>query len=180
MLKRRFWKQNFFMDTRIRMRLVRIRQQWIEDARLNHSLKSISPIPHWQKPVNLCAWTITKKTECLPWIITSIPYRKYPKYFCYWPNIPWGMNGCMKTVKFISYIEIILKTSPTQRFCNFLEKLQKSQFLLGTLLPPLTLGIISFSKNCDFSNFWQFLEKLQKLQKSQLFRPRELGFFSCQ
>ena len=38
MLKRRFWKQNFFMDTRSRMRLVRIRQQWIEDARLNHSL----------------------------------------------------------------------------------------------------------------------------------------------
>ena len=38
LLKRRFWKQNFFMDTRIRLRLVRIRQQWIEDARLNHSL----------------------------------------------------------------------------------------------------------------------------------------------
>ena len=38
MLKRRFWKQNFFMDTRIRLRLVKIRQQWIEDARLNHNL----------------------------------------------------------------------------------------------------------------------------------------------
>ena len=43
MLKRRFWKQNFFMDTRIGMRLVRIRQQWIEDARLNHSLNKYFP-----------------------------------------------------------------------------------------------------------------------------------------
>ena len=52
-------------------------------------------------------------------------------------------------------------------FHNFFEKpqkLQKSQFLLGTLLPPVTLDLINFSKNCDFSNFLQFLEKLQKSQ----------------
>ena len=38
--------QNFFMDTGIRMGLVRIRQQRIEDARLNHRVTSISLIPH--------------------------------------------------------------------------------------------------------------------------------------
>ena len=51
-------------------------------------------------------------------------------------------------------------------FRNFFEKsqkLQKSQFLLGTLLPPVTLVVINFSKNCNFSNFSQFLEKLQFL-----------------
>ena len=55
-------------------------------------------------------------------------------------------------------------------FHNFFEKpqkLQKSQFLLGTLLPPVTLDLINFSKNCNFSNYSQFLEKSQKLQKSQ-------------
>ena len=31
----------------------------------------------------------------------------------------------------------------------------------------VTLYLIDFTKNCDFSNFLQFLEKLQKLQKSQ-------------
>ena len=64
----------FFMDTGIRMELVTISQQWIEDARLNHRVTSISLIPPWQKRVNLCAWTINKKTECLPWIIAIIPY----------------------------------------------------------------------------------------------------------
>ena len=33
----------------------------------------------------------------------------------------------------------------------------KSQFLLGTLLFPLPLEFSNFSKNCDFSNFSQFL-----------------------
>ena len=74
MLKIKFWEQIFFMDTGIRMGLVRISQQWIEDARLNHRVTSISLIPPWQKRVNLCAWTINKKTECLPWIIAIIPY----------------------------------------------------------------------------------------------------------
>ena len=41
------------------------------------------------------------------------------------------------------------------------------QFLLDTLLPPVTFDLINFSKNCDFSNFSQFLEESQKLQKSQ-------------
>ena len=62
------------------------------------------------------------------------------------------------------------KNCEFSNFLQFLEKsqkLQKSQFLLGTLVPPVTLDLISFSKNCDFSNFSQFLEKSQKLQKSQ-------------
>ena len=50
---------------------------------------------------------------------------------------------------------------------QFLEKLQKSQFLLDTLLPPVPLDLINLSKNCDFPNFSQFLEESQKLQKSQ-------------
>ena len=45
-------------------------------------------------------------------------------------------------------------------------KLEKSQFLLDTLLPPLTLDLVHFSKNCDFSNFSQFLEKSQFLLAS--------------
>ena len=38
--------------------------------------------------------------------------------------------------------------------------------MLDTLLPPVPLDFINFSKNCDFSNFSQFLEKSQKFQKS--------------
>ena len=52
------------------------------------------------------------------------------------------------------------KKCDLSNFSQFLEKsqnLQKSQFLLGTLLPLLTLVLINFSKNCDFSNFSQVL-----------------------
>ena len=59
--KEQILRAKFFMDIGIRMGLVRISQQWIEDARLNHTVTSISLIPHWQKPVNLCASMITKK-----------------------------------------------------------------------------------------------------------------------
>ena len=52
-------------------------------------------------------------------------------------------------------------------FSKFSQFLEKSQFLLRTLLPPVPLYLINFSKNCDFSNFSQFLEESQKLQKSQ-------------
>ena len=38
-----------------------------------------------------------------------------------------------------------------------------------TRLSPLTLVLTNFSKNCDFPDYFQFLEKLQKLQKSQFF-----------
>ena len=48
-------------------------------------------------------------------------------------------------------------------FSNFLQFLEKSQFLLDTLVPSVTLDLINFSKNCDFSNFSQFLEKSQFL-----------------
>ena len=40
MLKSSFWEQNVFMDTGIRMGLVRISQQWIEDASLNQTATS--------------------------------------------------------------------------------------------------------------------------------------------
>ena len=40
---------------------------------------------------------------------------------------------------------------------RFRGELQKSQFLLDTLVPPLPLEFSNFSKNCDFSNFSQFL-----------------------
>ena len=57
---------------------------------------------------------------------------------------------------------------PTMDHCKyslfFAIFLEKSQFLLGTPLPPVKLDLINFSKNCDFSNFSQFLEKLQKSQ----------------
>ena len=46
---------------------------------------SISLIPDWQKPVNLCAWTIMKKTEWLPWIIAIIPY--FSQFFWKTPEI---------------------------------------------------------------------------------------------
>ena len=62
---------------------------------------------------------------------------------------------------------------PTMDHCNYSlffafffeksQKLQQSQILLGTLLPPVTLDLINFSKNCDFFNFSQFLAKLQFL-----------------
>ena len=54
------------------------------------------------------------------------------------------------------------------KILQFLEKSLKSQFLLGTLLPTLTLGVIYFSKNCDFSIFLQFLEKSQFLLSTLL------------
>ena len=45
-------------------------------------------------------------------------------------------------------------------------------FFAGLSLPPLTHKFDgNFSKNCDFSNFSQFLEKSQKLQKSQFLLP---------
>ena len=161
MLKSRFWEQIFFMDTGIRMGLVRIIQQWIEDARLNHRVTSISLIPHWQKPANLCAWTITKKTKCLPWIIASIPY--FLQFFL--EKSQFLLGTLLPPVK----LDLInfSKNCDFSNFSQLLEKLQKSQFLLGTLVPPLTLVVINFSKNCDFSNFSQFLEESQKLQKSQ-------------
>ena len=55
---------------------------------------------------------------------------------------------------------VLITFSDFSNFLQFLEKsqkLQKWQFLLGTLLPPLPLEFRNFSKNCDFSNFSQFL-----------------------
>ena len=54
-----------------------------------------------------------------------------------------------------------------------------------TLLPPLTLVLTNFSKNCHFPNYFQFLEKSQKLQKWQFLLgtllpplPLEFSYFS--
>ena len=48
-------------------------------------------------------------------------------------------------------------------FSNFSQFWQKSQFLLDTFVPPVTLDLINFRKNCNFSNYSQFLEKSQFL-----------------
>ena len=61
------------------------------------------------------------------------------------------------------------KNCDFSNFSRFLEesqKLQKSQFLLLTLLPSVTLDLIDFIKNCDFSNFPQFLEKWRKCRNA--------------
>ena len=58
------------------------------------------------------------------------------------------------------YLDLI-NFSKNCNFSNFLQfleksqKLQRSQYLLDTLLPPVTLDLINFSKNGDFSNFWR-------------------------
>ena len=65
------------------------------------------------------------------------------------------------------------KNCDFSNFSQFLEKsqkLEKSQFFLDTLLPPLTLDLVYFNKNCDFSNFSPFLEKSQKLENSSSVR----------
>ena len=106
-----------FMDTGIRIGLVRISPQWIDDARLNHRVTTNSLIPHRQKPA-------------------------------------------LDLINFS-------KNCDLSNFSQFLEKsqkLRKSQFLLSTFLPPVTLDLINFGKNCDLSNFSQFLEKLKKSQ----------------
>ena len=126
---------------------------------------SISLIPHWQKTVNLCAWTITKKTEWLPWIMQLFlifhnffekPQKLQKSQFLLGTLLPPVTLGLINFSKYCDF----------SSFSQFLEKLQ---FFLDTLLPPVPLDliIINFSKNCDFSNFSQFLEESQKLQKSQ-------------
>ena len=72
---------------------------------------------------------------------------------------------------------ILAKTAISAIFFQVLEKLQKWQFLQGTLVPPLTPVVINFSKNCDFSNFSQFLEKLQFLLDT-LLPPVPLDFIN--
>ena len=53
------------------------------------------------------------------------------------------------------YIVEYLKPN-AQTYREKSQKLEKLQFLLDTLQPPLTLDLLHFSKNCDFSNFWNF------------------------
>ena len=67
-----------------------------------------------------------------------------------------------------SYMEIILKTSPTQRFLSFWRN-RRNQItvFVGHLSMSLPLEFSNFSKHYDFSNFCKFFEKLQKLQKWQ-------------
>ena len=51
-------------------------------------------------------------------------------------------------------------------FSQFFEKsqeLQKSQFLLGTILPPAPLDLINFSKNCDFSHFFAIFGEIAEI-----------------
>ena len=69
-----------------------------------------------------------------------------PFYLLYRP-LPLEFSNFSKNCDFSNCSQLLVKS----------QKLQKSQFLLGTLLPPLTLDLINFRKNCDFSNFSQFL-----------------------
>ena len=66
------------------------------------------------------------------------------------------------------HLVILAKTAMSPFFRNFGEiaGIAKSQFLLGTLLPHLTLDLINFSKSFYFSNFHTFWRN-DKLQKSQ-------------
>ena len=74
---------------------------------------------------------------------------------------------------------LFLDKSTSGKSTSKSQKLQKSQFLLGTLLPPLTPDLSNFSKNCDFFNFSQFLEKSQFLLGTPLpSLPLEFSTFS--
>ena len=164
-VKEQFLRAKFFMDTGIRMGLVRISQQWIEDARLNHSATSF------------VFWRILEANNeeqitgnCLFQLLTSsyITWPIYPKYHNkYFPN-----TSLTKTCQPLCLDDNEKDRMATMDhaiipyFSQFFWKtpeIAEIQFLLGTLLPPVTLDLINFSKNCDFSSFSQFLEKLQFL-----------------
>ena len=51
----------------------------------------------------------------------------------------------------------LTKFAKNRKSDDFLQVFDKSQFLLGTLLPTLTLEFGNFSKFFDFSSFSQFL-----------------------
>ena len=75
------------------------------------------------------------------------------------------MNECAVERRFRIKIDPLAfyDLSKNCHFSSFSRFLEKSQFLLDTLLPPVTLDLINFSKNCNFSSFSQFLEKSQFL-----------------
>ena len=79
-----------------------------------------------------------------------------------------------KTAVFAGHLSTSFTTSIWQfyqklqflQFSHFCEKLQKSQFLMVILLPPLPLGFSKFNQNYDRSNFSQFLLPLANLDIS--------------
>ena len=107
--KEEILKVNFFMDTGIR--------HWIEDARWNQRVTSISLIVKMKYHVdkNLSTWTITKKERMPTWIIASIPYFPLRTY--------------------------VSRKHPYLLF----PQLALSQILLGSLLPLLTLELINLA-----------------------------------
>ena len=113
-----------------------------------------------------------KQQELTAYLIiipTNIQY-KFPT------NIIYGAFALKSTLQLVM---VLAKTAISPIFFQFLEKLQKSQFLLDTLVPPLPLEFSNFSKNCDFSNFSQFLLLRANLDISLIcnkyFRHQELG-----
>ena len=105
-----------------------------------------------------CAWTIIKKTERLPWIIPIFfSGRKSVENI---PAIsaigltPLRMNRCRKTITFISYMEVLLKRSPTQRFRKFWRNCSFcwAPFYLLYHLNLVILAKTAISK--IFRNFW--------------------------
>ena len=60
-----------------------------------------------------------------------------------------------------SAISAIFAISP-----KIAKKLEKSQFLLNLIKSSVTGGRRVSSKNCDFSNFWDFSKKLRKIRNN--------------
>ena len=106
-----------------------------------------------------CAWTIIKKTERLPWIIPIFfSGRKSVENI---PAIsaigvtPLRMNRCRKTITFISYMEVLLKRSPTQRFRKFWRN---CSFCWAPFYLLYHLNLVILAKTAIspiFRNFWR-------------------------
>ena len=75
--KEQILRAKFFMDTGIRMGLVRISQQWIKDAWLNHTVTSIFLIPHSLTKTCQPLWLDDNKKERMP----TLDHCNYSLFF---------------------------------------------------------------------------------------------------
>ena len=62
---------------------------------------------------------------------------------------------------------VVINVSKNYNFSNFSPFLEKLQFLLDTLLPPVDL--INFSKNCDFSHFFAIFGEIVEIAEVAVF-----------
>ena len=109
-----------------------------------------------------CAWTIIKKTERQPWIIPIFfSGRKSVENI---PAIsaigltPLRMNRCRKTITFISYLEVLLKRSPTQRFRKFWRN---CSFCWAPFYLLYHLNLVIFAKTASSPIFPNFCYRVQ-------------------